>query len=166
MTSTAMRTTATATAAASATAPAATRTTATAAATTTGRAATTGHAAMGCYGVGTATAGHATTPADLCRRSSACTSATRRGSARTGIPPTAAADIPASTTAAEAMPAPAVAIAPVGPRTHPQEDTVIKIARPVETVGRAGIRSIVVISPRANRLNTDADENLCVCCWS
>jgi hypothetical protein len=58
----------------------------------------------------------------------------------------AAATITSSTTVAEAMATPAVAVAPAGPRPHAQEDAAVKIPRPVKSIGRAGIRCIVVIA--------------------
>jgi hypothetical protein len=67
---------------------------------------------------------------------------------------------------------PAVAIAPVGPWAHAQEDAVIEVARPIITVGRAGIGCIAVVAIGTDRLNpdantngrnTDANHNLCVC---
>ena len=65
---------------------------------------------------------------------------------------------------AEAMPTPAVVIAPAGPWTHPQEDAVIEIPRAVEAHRRAGIRRIVVVTIGANRLNTQVDYNLGMGC--
>jgi hypothetical protein len=58
----------------------------------------------------------------------------------------AATRIPSSTSIAEAMAAPAVVIAPAGPRAHAQEDTVIEITRSIEPIGRAGIGCIVVVA--------------------
>jgi hypothetical protein len=60
---------------------------------------------------------------------------------------------------------PAVAIAPAGPWAHAQENTAIKIARPVEAIGRAGVRSIVVIAVGTDRLNADADFDLRLSRW-
>src|ERR1700722_3156170 len=86
---------------------------------------------------------------------------------RIAAPVPTAADISSSSGALKAMFAPAVAVAPVRPRTHAQEDTVIEIARPIETTGRAAVRCIVVIAVGTDRLNADAhvDANLCTGGW-
>ena len=60
----------------------------------------------------------------------------------------------------EAMAAPAVAIAPAGPRAHAQEDAVIEVSRPVKSIGRAGVWSIVVISVRASGLHAQFNDDL------
>jgi hypothetical protein len=60
----------------------------------------------------------------------------------------------------EAMAAPAVLIAPAGPWAHAQEDAVVKVPRPVKSIGRAVVRSIVVIAIGTDRLNAYIDNNL------
>ncbi len=72
----------------------------------------------------------------------------------------AAAAIVSSPAAAKAMAAPAVSIAPTGPRTHAEEDAVVEIPRPVKSVGRAGVWSVVIVTIGADRWNADADHNL------
>jgi hypothetical protein len=64
-------------------------------------------------------------------RCATCTSAIGRGTTSTVIP--------SSTTVAEAMAAPTVAIAPTRPWAHAEKDAVIEIAWPVKTNGRAGV---------------------------
>jgi hypothetical protein len=77
----------------------------------------------------------------------------------TGV--SASGDVPASTTAAEAMSAPAVAIAPVRPRANAQEDAVIEIARPIKTTGRAAVRRIVIVAIGTDGwIYADADGDL------
>jgi hypothetical protein len=69
--------------------------------------------------------------------------------------------IASAATAEEAMTAPAVAVAPVGPGTYAEEDAVIEIARAVEAVGRAGIGSVVIVSPLADwRRTAELNANL------
>src|SRR5580658_718011 len=58
----------------------------------------------------------------------------------------AASVVPASAAAAEAMLTPAVAVSPVCPRAHAQEDAVIEISRPIKAARRAAIRCIVVVA--------------------
>ena len=74
----------------------------------------------------------------------------------------------------EAVPAPAVTIAPAPPGSHAQEDAVIEIARPIITVGRACIGCIAIVAIGTDRLNpdantngwnTDSNHNLCFCRW-
>jgi hypothetical protein len=65
-----------------------------------------------------------------------------------------AAHIASTTGTTEAMTAPAVAIAPVGPWTHSQEDAVIEITRSIKTVGRTGIGCIVVVAVGTDWRNT------------
>jgi hypothetical protein len=48
--------------------------------------------------------------------------------------------VPSSAATAEAMSTPAVAIAPVRPRTHAEENAVIEIARPIKAHGGAAVR--------------------------
>ena len=64
----------------------------------------------------------------------------------------------------EAMPAPAVAVAPATPRTHAQEDAVVEIARPVITHRRALVRCVTVVAVCTARLNADVNRNLRLCC--
>jgi hypothetical protein len=73
--------------------------------------------------------------------------------------------IPSSATIAEAMAAPPVAIAPSRPWTHAQKDAVVKIARPVKPDGRAGIRSVIVVSVRTDGWCAYVDGNLRVSRW-
>ncbi len=54
--------------------------------------------------------------------------------------------VPASAATAEAMLAPAVAVSPVCPWAHAQEDAVIEISRPIKAAWRAAIRCIVVVA--------------------
>jgi hypothetical protein len=68
--------------------------------------------------------------------------------------------IASSSTVHEAMTAPAVAVTPSGPRAHAQEDAVVEISGPVEAAGRARVRRIVVVTPRADRLNANVDHYL------
>jgi hypothetical protein len=88
-------------------------------------------------------------------RSAACTSTIGRE--------TASAVISSTTTAAETMTSPAVAIAPASPWAHAQEDTVVEIARPVKTNWCAGIWCVVIVTVGTSRLN--ADDNLRVNLW-
>ena len=74
----------------------------------------------------------------------------------------ASAVIASSTIIHKAMSAPAVAIAPARPRPHAQEDSVVEVSRPVEANRRAGIRRVVVVAIRANRLDTDVNDDLCI----
>jgi hypothetical protein len=64
-----------------------------------------------------------------------------------------AALIASATTAGEAMAAPTMAIAPVGPWTHSQEDAVVEIAGPIKAAGGAGIGCIVVVTIGADGWN-------------
>jgi hypothetical protein len=116
-----------------------------------GCAATTGSAAAtGCYSMRTAAA--------------ACSSSAARITAATGR--VAAATAIASTTAVtEAMAAPAVTVAPAGPWAHAQEDPVIEVPRPVITIGRTGVRRIVVIAVLTDGLNTQIDDYLSASRW-
>src|SRR5271155_82339 len=59
--------------------------------------------------------------------------------------------VPASVPAAEAMFAPAMAVAPVRPWAHAQEDAVIEISRPVKAARRAAIRCRVVVAVGTDR---------------
>ena len=116
----------------------------------------------------TGTRGRYRMSAAACARCSAATAgrsaaAARRVAASCCLAPTAA--IASATAVNEPMPTPAVAITPAGPGAHSQEDPVIEVSRPVKTIGRAGIRRIVVVAVLANRLNTNAypNHNLCLC---
>lgn len=74
---------------------------------------------------------------------------------------TASTGVSSSTTIAEAMAAPTMAISPAGPWTHAQEDAVIEIAGSIKANRRAGVRRIVVVAIGADGLGTaDADDNL------
>lgn len=85
---------------------------------------------------------------------------------RWAVIPPAIANVSASTTVDETMVSPAVAIAPLIPRTHAKEDAIVKIARAVKPGGRAGIGRIVVITVGADRWRTtDANDNLCLSWW-
>src|ERR1700691_2918258 len=86
---------------------------------------------------------------------------------RITMPVSTAGNISSSSSAVEAMFAPAVAVAPVRPWTDAQEDAVIEIARPIKTTGRTAVRCIVVIAVGTDRLNADADAdaNLCAGGW-
>jgi hypothetical protein len=44
------------------------------------------------------------------------------------------------------MATPAVAVAPACPGTHAQEDAAVEVTRPIKSIGRAGVRRIVVIA--------------------
>src|ERR1035437_2381057 len=78
---------------------------------------------------------------------------------------TAPASITSSATVAEAMTTPTVAIAPAGPRTHAQKDAAIKVSRPVKSIGRAGVRFIVVIAVRTDGWNADVYDDLSPSRW-
>ncbi len=69
----------------------------------------------------------------------------------------------------ETMLAPAVAIAPTGPRTYAQENSVIEVSPPVKSIRSATVGRSFVIAPTAYRWNADfyadtrtanADNNL------
>jgi hypothetical protein len=60
----------------------------------------------------------------------------------------------------EAVPTPAVAIAPASPWTHAEEDPVVEVPWPVISIRRAGVRRVVVVAISASRWNTDADHDL------
>src|SRR5580658_3780312 len=76
-----------------------------------------------------------------------------------------AGDVPSSATAVEAMFAPTVAVAPVRPGSHAQEDAVIEVARPIKATGRAAVWCVVVIAVGTDRLDAYADANLCTGGW-
>ena len=75
----------------------------------------------------------------------------------------AAAAITAAAAVTKPVSAPAVAIAPTGPRAHAQEDAVVKVSWPIEAHGRTGVGRIVVIAVLANRLNTNSNYELRLC---
>ena len=66
---------------------------------------------------------------------------------------------------AEAMATPAVTIAPAGPWAHAQEDAAVKVSRPVKSIGRAGIRRIVIIAVRTDGWNADVNDELSLNNW-
>lgn len=70
-----------------------------------------------------------------------------------------------ATLTAEAMVAPAVAVAPVGPRTDAEEDAVVEVARAVVAVGSATVGGVAVVAVlaggwRATEVDADADLGL------
>jgi hypothetical protein len=70
-----------------------------------------------------------------------------------------------STFTTEAMPAPAVTIAPTAPWSHAQEDAVVEVSRPVITHGRALVRRVAVVAVRTHRLNANVNVDLRVSRW-
>jgi hypothetical protein len=60
----------------------------------------------------------------------------------------------ATTGAVEAMTAPPMAIAPVSPRAHAEEDAVVEVARTVIPVRSAGVGSVIVVAPGAGGRRT------------
>jgi hypothetical protein len=107
--------------------------------------------------------------ATRCRRMGAVATRCRRPTTAIGCISASAvsanADVPSSPTAAEAMLTPAVAVAPVRPWSHAQENTVIEIARPIKAAGCAAVRCIVVIAVGTDGLNTYADDHLRTSRW-
>jgi hypothetical protein len=77
---------------------------------------------------------------------------------------TRSAAVAASAFTAEAMPAPAVAIAPAAPGAHAKEDAVVEISRPVITHGRALVWCVTVVAVCTTRLNADVNGKLRLCC--
>ncbi len=77
----------------------------------------------------------------------------------------AAAVIPSAATGYKAMSAPAVAIAPAGPRAHAKEDAVVEVPRAIKADRRTGVWRVVVVAVRADGLNADADDDLRLDCW-
>ena len=57
-----------------------------------------------------------------------------------------AATVRSSAAAAEAMTAPAMAIAPVSPGAYTQEDAVVEIARPIKAHGCASVGCVVIVA--------------------
>jgi hypothetical protein len=75
-------------------------------------------------------------------------------------------DVTSSTRVDEAMTAPAVSVAPVGPWTYAQKDPVIEIARPVEADRRTGVGWIFVVAVTTNRRRTaDTNHDLGIARW-
>lgn len=66
----------------------------------------------------------------------------------------------ASSAVAEAMVAPAVAVAPTSPWTHAQENAVIEVTRAVEADWGARVWCVVVVAVGAGGLNADDDLRL------
>jgi len=106
-------------------------------------------------------------------RAAAATSVTSRSS--TGISATGcvatssriattATHVASSTTTAEAMISPAMAIAPISPWAYTKEDAVIEVTRPVIAIGCAGIRCIVVVSVGTDWRAIYANNDLGVSC--
>ena len=58
------------------------------------------------------------------------------------------------------MVAPTVTVTVVSPRFYTQKDSFIEVPGVVETVGGAGVRGVIAIAVRTDRLNADADVNL------
>jgi hypothetical protein len=102
------------------------------------------------------------TAADTSAGGSACVAASGGYSAASGSEPSAAAvDVTSSTGVDEAMTAPAVSVAPVGPWTYAEKDAVIEIASPVETDRGASVGWVFVVAVTTNRRRTaDTDHNL------
>jgi hypothetical protein len=65
----------------------------------------------------------------------------------------------------EAVPAPAVTIAPAPPGSHAQEDAVIEVAGAVITHRRAGVRLVSIVPVGTYRLSADIDHDLSLYCW-
>jgi hypothetical protein len=81
-----------------------------------------------------------------------------------GFPATAAV-VAATALTMEAMLAPAVGIAPAGPRAHAEEDAIVKVPRPVKTIGRASVGRSFVIAPLTDGWGADFDLNLSFRGW-
>jgi hypothetical protein len=131
--------------------------------TTTATAAAMTAAAMTTAGMTTAaaamtTAGMTTTAAATTEATAAAT--TEAAAAATTTAKTTAAMIASATRTAEAMTAPAVAVAPVKPWAYTQEDAVVEIARSVKSVRRAVIRRVVIVAIFTNWRRTDFNANL------
>lgn len=83
--------------------------------------------------------------------------------------------VASAATAVEAMTAPAVAVAPVGPGTYAEEEAVVEVARTIPSVWCTGVGSVVVVAPladggaaylnanRAADANTNADLRASCC---
>ena len=77
-----------------------------------------------------------------------------------------AGNVASATRSGEAMSAPAVRVAPVGPGTYTEEDAVIEIARAVVANRGAGVGRVVVVAVGANRgRSTDVDGDLRIGLW-
>jgi hypothetical protein len=73
--------------------------------------------------------------------------------------------VPSSSSTAEAMTAPAMAVAPAGPWAHAQEDAVVEITWSVKAIRRACVWGIVVVAVSAAGWDTDVNNDLSVGCW-
>jgi hypothetical protein len=79
-----------------------------------------------------------------------------------------AGDVASATGSGEAMAAPAVCISPVGPGAYAEEDAIVEVAIAVVAVGGAGVWSVVIVAPLADRRGTteiDAYADLGVGLW-
>jgi hypothetical protein len=75
-------------------------------------------------------------------------------------------DVSSSSTTAEAMLTPAVAIAPVRPWSYAEEDPVVEIARPIKTTGGTAVWCIAVVAVGTHgRSYADTNFNSCVSRW-
>ncbi len=74
------------------------------------------------------------------------------------------ATVASASSAAEAMTTPAMAVAPIRPWAHAQEDAAIEVARSIIATGCTAIRCIAVVAVDANGWG-DADGNLSVDGW-
>jgi hypothetical protein len=77
-----------------------------------------------------------------------------------------AGDVAASTGSGEAMAAPAVSVAPIGPGTDAKEDAVIEVALAVVACRGAGVGRVVVVAVGTDwrwtaYINADADLSFC-----
>src|SRR5580693_138033 len=123
-------------------------------------------AAMRCFGMGRAVGrcvmrrGRMGAPVvvGVCRCWTTSIRCVRVSGVSTGADVTASV-VPASSAAAEAMLTPAVAVAPVCPRAHAQEDAVIEISRPVKAAGCAAVWRIVVVAVGTDGLYAYAYAN-------
>ena len=80
--------------------------------------------------------------------------------------------VAASAIVMETILAPAVGVAPAGPGTHAQEETVVEVPRPVKALGRAFVGWSFVVAPLAdgwfadfNGWNADLNGNLRANSW-
>ena len=109
----------------------------------------------------TSTRGYRRVTATTARHGCMSATAASIGCAATSTSTTA--HIASTATAAKAMSAPAVTIAPVGPWTYAQEDAVVKIARAEVAGRRAGVGCVVVVAVRTYRRRTaNPDYELCL----
>jgi hypothetical protein len=79
--------------------------------------------------------------------------------------PAAASVVAATAFTVEAIFAPAVSITPAGPGTHAEEDAVVKVPRPIESIGRASVGWSFVIAPLTDGWDADFDGNLSFRGW-